>query len=154
MSIEEVKDCPRLTVFGFGGEGQLDRSQIMIRNKAQMVSTTSYLKGLAALTGSDAVYSVKITSIGIKKVINILTQWWSSHLNSLGLNPQELYLESWISHLEYLEIHWFEPIFNSLKSGELESVFFVLGANKHFHMTTSHFYRFWRLGKRWSAIVS
>jgi len=150
-----MQNLPEVNSVWVWGEGQINPADITSRAQASLFSNQSYSRGMAKLCGAqsfDAVNSYASWQSYQGDVVHSLVELDAKIY--AGMDMDLMTLEQWLQLLDRLEQDWFVPILNALASKELDSVLFVLGANKHFLLKPSHLKRFWRLNKRWSGLAN
>ena len=152
-----LQNLPEINSGWVWGEGQIDLATITQRPQAAIFSNHAYLHGMAKFTQSSAnlmpqTFAQLVQNSHFAASNHALVQLDLQNLT--GREISQMTLEEWLQALAQLENDWFAPIQQALQQGELQSVLLVLGANKHYLLKPSHLKRFWRLTKRWSALVN
>lgn len=151
--VRRSQNLPEINSIWLWGEGLLDLKSVQSRPQARIFSNDCYLQGLAKLADSDS-----------GAFIPTFHQWWSDRSKSDSLHDlvhyssniklEQMTQQEWLECLQTVEKDWAMPVLQALKSKQLKSVVFELGANKYFHLTPGHLKRFWRLKKSWIGLVN
>lgn len=152
-----MQNLPDINSVWVWGEGQVLSTSITQRPQAAVFSNHAYLQGMGHLTlaACDAMPNTFAHFASREKAKNSVHSLVQLDLQTFtGRELSQMTLEEWLQTLARLEADWFMPLLDALQKGEWQSVLLVLGANKHYHLKPSHLKRFWRLNKRWSALVN
>ncbi|WP_233993146.1 hypothetical protein [Thiomicrorhabdus sp. Milos-T2] len=149
------KGWPEINSVWIWGEGKIDSSQVLRRTDAAIYSQNVYLSGMAKQTGSlsfsePANYQAWLKQIQSNNDLKINKHFIS--LNSTSDDLDSLQLEDWITLLKQLEVDWFAPLLNAVKSGNIDSLLLDLGQTYRSHIKPSNLKRFWRLKKSLSQV--
>ncbi len=136
------ESLPEINSVWAWGEGQQDRSTINTRKKATIYSNNLYLKGLADKTNAKYYAEPKKYQGGVDSSEHDLIC-----LDSITNNLPNLSEQEWINCLIELDKLWFEPLYQDLKAGKINSLLLDLGMKSRHHLQPKHLNRFWRLTK-------
>ncbi len=144
------KGMPEINSIWVWGEGKINTDDIKIRKNTNIYSNNLYLKGIAKQTKSN-IYAEPTSNKGDGD--GTVSQHDLICLDSISKQLTNYSAQQWFNCLKNLDKQWFEPFYQDLKAGKIDSLLIDLGMAKRYHLTPKHLNRFWRFTKSYSKNI-
>jgi len=138
---------PEINSVWVWGEGVFNLQDIHLRENAKIWSNHSYLKGMAEQTKAQQASPVESFQalMGASQVDGAENHFVV--LDAVHERLESLQLSEWVELLQELETQWFEPMYDALKEGRIDSLLLDVGCPYRCHLKPIHTKRFWRFRK-------
>lgn len=143
------KNMPEINSIWPWGEGMFAEDKIKFREQASIHSNNLYLKGIAYKTTPTPCFQLKSAQGGsLKQALESNTEHDLICLDNISDSLEQLSEQQWLDCLLQLDKDYFEPLYQQLKQGKINSLLLDLGLNERYHLVPKHLNRFWRLNKQ------